>query len=343
MRLDDVFAAAVATVRARVVNYVGGLFGPAAVTDTGMDDFVARALPVVAAGQRKTAALTDAYLTRVLADDFGERLRAPRMIDTRALRGVDPAIVYSRPTKTVRYELSQGKTIDAAVAEGAKRLTKIAQSDMQLAKTHQARATLSGSTVDGFERVLNGDYSCLKCVVASTRFYHKENLSPMHPGCDCGVKPVRKPKGKRIVLHPERLEAVHDKAAEYGIENAAGQGYQDLLITHEHGELGPVLGWRDEQFRGQSEVPAAARAPKRRRPQPGPRPVPQPVPQPVPRQPAAAELRTDAATARRLLPGLEASLANLRARGLPEDSPQIQYHLTQIARLRGYLEAAAAA
>ena len=41
--------------------------------------------------------------------------------------------------------------------------------------------------------------------------------------------------------------------------------------------------------------------------------------------------------AKRQLPGLEKSLADLRAKGLPEDSPQIQYHLAQIERLRRQL------
>lgn len=38
------------------------------------------------------------------------------------------------------------------------------------------------------------------------------------------------------------------------------------------------------------------------------------------------------------VPGLEASLADLRARGLAEDSPQITYHLQQIDRLRANLQ-----
>lgn len=47
---------------------------------------------------------------------------------------------------------------------------------------------------------------------------------------------------------------------------------------------------------------------------------------------------TDAQIAKRLLPGLEKSLADLRAKGFAEDSPQIQYHLTTIARLRRQLQ-----
>lgn len=63
-----------------------------------------------------------------------------------------------------------------------------------------------------------------------------------------------------------------------------------------------------------------------------PKPKAKPAPQPEPRE------ETDAQVAERLLPGLEKSLENLRARGFAEDSPQVQYHLTTIARLRRQLQ-----
>lgn len=257
MSLDDAYAAAVATVRARVVEFVTAQFGADAISDSGLTAFVYRVLPVIVAGQKQTAALTDAYLTQVLASEFGERILPGRVIDTaEGLRGVDPAIVYGRPTKTARYELSKGKPVADAVAEGAQRLTKIVQSDLQLAKTTQAQSTLSRSTIDGYQRVLKGDHNCAKCVVTSTRFYFKEQLMPIHPGCDCGVKPARKPKGGGEVLHEERLAAVHDLIDTSGLPaNASAEDYQKLIVVHQHGELGPVLAVRDEHFRGKSALP----------------------------------------------------------------------------------------
>lgn len=53
---------------------------------------------------------------------------------------------------------------------------------------------------------------------------------------------------------------------------------------------------------------------------------------------ASPTAESAADVARRQLPGLEASLADLRARGLAEDSPQITYHLQQIDRLRANLQ-----
>lgn len=64
-----------------------------------------------------------------------------------------------------------------------------------------------------------------------------------------------------------------------------------------------------------------------------------PSPKPsAPAQPTNTE--SDADVARRLLPGLKKSLADLRARGLREDSSQIRYHLEQIARYERALKAA---
>lgn len=305
-QLDETYGAAVAAIRTRVLAYVTALFGTDAISDAGVEDFVAQILPMIAAGQQQTAALTDAYLTQVLATEFGERIVAGPVIDTRnGLRGTDMAVVYGRPANTVRYVLSQGKPIAQALAEGEQRLTKMVASDMQIAKTTQARTTLRRSTVDGYQRVLRGSHNCAKCIVASTRFYHKEDLLPMHPGCDCGVKPARKPRGG-VVLHEDRLKAVHDLVDTSGLlpVNPSAKDYQHLLVTHEHGELGPILSLRGEHFRTEAQ---------------------------------ALRDESKASTAERLLPGLESSLTNLRAKGLTDDSPQVTFHVNQIAKLRNDL------
>jgi hypothetical protein len=64
---------------------------------------------------------------------------------------------------------------------------------------------------------------------------------------------------------------------------------------------------------------------------------------PKPEQPAPVNTtneddETEAQVAKRLLPGLEKNLEKLRAQGLPEDSSQIQYHVTTIKRLRRKLQ-----
>lgn len=314
---DDTYAASITSLRAKVLAFAVKLFGGGIISDAALSGFIAQLLPVLAAGQHQTAALTDAYLTRVLAAEFSERIVADRVIDTsQGLRGVDMAQVYARPTSTARYALSQGKSRLDAIDAGTERLTKMVQSDMQIAKTRQAHATLARSTIDGYQRTLEGPRSCAKCIVASTRFYHKAQLMPIHPGCDCGVKPARKPRSD-AVLHEDRLNRIHDLIDTSGLlpANPSAADYQNLLVVHEHAELGPVMTLRGENFRGPTDLP---------------RP---------PRPAASAPAETSATIAERLLPGLDSSLTNLRAKGLPEDSPQIQYHLAQIAKLRADLAA----
>lgn len=67
---------------------------------------------------------------------------------------------------------------------------------------------------------------------------------------------------------------------------------------------------------------------------------PRTEPKPRPVEPVEPS-ETEAAKAARLLPGFEKSLEDLRAQGLPEDSPQIQYHIAMIAKLRRQLKVSA--
>jgi hypothetical protein len=86
--------------------------------------------------------------------------------------------------------------------------------------------------------------------------------------------------------------------------------------------------YRDKPRRDKSDIPVVDRPPvnlDRKRPSPTPPP------------PTLTE--TKAEIARRQLPGMEKSLADARALGLPEDSPQILWHLEQIARMKADIQA----
>lgn len=64
---------------------------------------------------------------------------------------------------------------------------------------------------------------------------------------------------------------------------------------------------------------------------------PPPVNLDVPSTEPASTAAADAATAKRLLPGFEQALANLRAQGLPESDQRIQFNLRRIAELKKQL------
>jgi hypothetical protein len=125
-----------------------------------------------------------------------------------------------------------------------------------MAKVRQAQQSLEKTETPFYRRVLRGPHSCAKCIIASTRRYRKSELLPIHPGCDCDVEPVTDPNAP-LVLDEKLLLATHEqvkKFAGFKFSNPSAKGYQDLLIVHDHGEMGPVLSWRDQKFTGPSKI-----------------------------------------------------------------------------------------
>lgn len=161
-----------------------------------------------------------------------------------------------------------------AVKAGERRAQTIAATDLQLATTHTAQDALAANQqVVGYRRVLTGAENCGMCVVVSTRLYHKRNLLPIHPGCDCVVAPVMagEDPGRTInnrLLAADAVPAAFnkhgvpvfdaDQTIDLGdllqdthdaISGRFGQSYRDakridyrkVITVHQHGEVGPVL------------------------------------------------------------------------------------------------------
>lgn len=253
-RLDEAYASQVKAVRGRVETFARSRFMAGQFHDADLERFVAQVVPVVLAGRRQVSALTDAWLAVTLTDTLGRRVRPLGTFDTDSLRGVEPAAVYARPYVTVRTKLAEGKALDAAVGAGLARVSDLVLADMQLAKTHTAQSVLSRTKgVTAFMRTLTGNVNCALCYVASTQRYHKEDLLPIHPGCDCGVVPIAD-TGEQVINEP-RLAATHEAVEDrLGESDSAGRApdYRKQLIVREHGELGPVLAVRGHHFQGRS-------------------------------------------------------------------------------------------
>lgn len=233
--------------------------------DADITRFENRILPVVLASQRQVAQLTNAELAASRNIALGTNRPAPPLDTTEvtgaAIRnGVEPSELYRRPQMTLNYELSRGANVTAAVTAGLNRLRAITAMDLQLAKTHtvakQGRAPY-------FRRVLSGAENCALCVIASTQRYRRGSLAPMHSGCDCGIAEVYGPDPGQV-LDRVSLESVHaaieaefgqtDRTARYLDGRNARSDFLDLIVTREHGELGPVLAWREHHFRGPAQV-----------------------------------------------------------------------------------------
>ena len=229
--------------------------------DADIERFTSAILPTVLGAQRQMGSLTDAYIRAMVGDMVGGIVRpsGTTPLTGGALRGgVDPAEVYARPIRTIWRGLAEGKSLDVALAVARLRLEQITKTDLQLAKDHASRAILSADErVVGYRRVLTGSRSCGLCVVATTQRYHREDLMPIHPGCDCGIAPIVGTEDPGQLINEPLLEGTHAAIQDrFGTSDRSARmpDYRDVLVTHEHGEIGPILSRKGDAFTGPSDL-----------------------------------------------------------------------------------------
>ena len=246
---------------------------------SAVEDMIQAITPRVAAGQLRIADLTRAYLAQC-ARELGWKVVLPSIDqdEIRGARGVDPRVVYRRPAVDVYTALAAGKPLPQAAAEGRLRLTQLIGGDMQLAKVHASRQSMRGYPAEGqfYRRVLTGRENCALCVVASTQRYYRDDLMPIHPGCDCGVQPLPPGLAVNQVIDEDLLEQVHQITADrLGVSDRGGRtpDYRKLLTVSEHGEYGPTLSWAQPKAKpkpkaGGAEPPKPPKPPKKTTAQP---------------------------------------------------------------------------
>lgn len=246
---------------------------------SAVEEMIEAITPRVIAGQLRVADLTRAYLARC-AVELGWKVVLPPIDQDEIIgaRGVDPRTVYRRPAVDVYTALAAGKPLPQAAAEGRLRLTQLIGGDMQLAKTHASRQSMRAYPREGkyFRRVLTGRENCALCVVASTQRYHRGDLMPIHPGCDCGVQPLPPGLAVNQVIDEDLLEQVHQITADrLGVSDRGGRtpDYRKILTVREHGEYGPTLSWAAPKAKpktkaGGAEPPKPPKPPKKTASQP---------------------------------------------------------------------------
>lgn len=248
--------------RARTIAYLERLWaGLPDFFDGTMTRFVATVVPVMDGIQRQAAVTTDAYIARAAgaSDGDGGPIGVPaELSSTEALRGVPAEDVWWRPATTVYRALGAGADLAAAGRQGLARAKSIAETDLQLARTHAGRHVMEQRhTVQGFRRVPRGGRSCALCLLAATQRYHKSALMPIHPGCHCTVLPIIGDIDPGHVIEKSQLDDVYASIAAY----TGGKGrqltreaYRTYVVEHEHGEIGPVLAPRGENWTSPSEL-----------------------------------------------------------------------------------------
>jgi hypothetical protein len=261
-RLDQRYGSAVRGVWTSVLGRVNRSFIVlGSWRDADVKAFQRQALPVILAGERQISTLTASYLEQLYKAEADSAHKVSLDLDAvtgEALRGVAPAEVYERPFKELRRALSDGASLDDAVSRGAHRLETITKTDLQLARTHTVREV--ADDMPRFEytvRELQGEYDCALCMIASTQRYHKRDLAPIHPGCDCLVKTVTAEYDPDQIIDDDFLSDVHDAVeAALGTFDRGGRAvdYRKIIISREHGEIGPVLGFRGQRFTGPDDI-----------------------------------------------------------------------------------------
>jgi hypothetical protein len=247
--------------------------------DADYDRYLQTVVPAVNGVKVQAARLQAAYYAQ-LAQAAGEAYTAVGVtaatVSTQALRGVPEADVYRRPFVAVYTALADGKTVTEAITEGAARAFSIGSTDVKLATTHTGRAVRgSNDNIVGHRRVLSGGNNCALCVIASTQRYTVSDLQPIHPGCSCGEEPIYGTFDPGQIIDPELLEETQDLVArELEIEADRGArdaglskviesptagtklaDYTELIITRNHGEYGPTLSFRDQNFTRAKDIP----------------------------------------------------------------------------------------
>lgn len=260
--------------------------------EADVDRFLARTLPVVDAGQRRTVSLTDAYLARAT----GRRtlgLVADGLVGAAVRNGTDPATVYTRPFVQLWSGLSDGQQFSDALNAAGVRASQSAATDISLtmraaATDIQVQAGPAEQKIIGWERVLDSN-ACAFCAAASTQRYQLPDPArvvelqekfggadpdtnggdgwPLHTNCNCSIAPVFAENDKAIRdFNRQTLRNIKDanagkdkpywQARHFRVDGQTGEVILPEVTVHEHGELGAVLADAAHDFTGPAGIAA---------------------------------------------------------------------------------------
>jgi hypothetical protein len=213
--------------------------------------------PQVVASQRYLAALTDQYIASDLSRQTGSDVAPVGFELPDDLRGAPAEEVYGRPYVQLWTDLGRGVPFDTAVSRAERRAVVLAHTDYQMARVRASRLALEGQPgVRFWRRVPTGERNCLLCLVASTQRYRKQDLAAIHPQCDCIVEGIPGDDPGHVI-DPVLLEQVHRAVEDAGLQADRGgraPDYRHLIVTREHGEIGPVLTLRGQNFTSAADL-----------------------------------------------------------------------------------------
>jgi hypothetical protein len=204
--------------------------------DADMDFFIENVLPMVRAGQEHAIALTDIYMSRQMGSS-PVGLSADEII-SHIRPGMLPPAVLGRSFETV-WAAIEKLGFDQALAKGASRMVSQVGMDVSLAAREAALAyAKQDPNIAGFVRVAAAG-CCDFCQSIDGAYVRSEDASPLHNNCHCTMSPVE--KGSK--------ESMREFTS-----LAPGSVFDDVEI-HEHGELGPVITDKRNNFTSFDDLP----------------------------------------------------------------------------------------
>lgn len=208
-----------------------------------------------AQAERRRAA-SAAKMTRTMLSQMGENV-GPVTPDVSDLRnGADPVEVWSRPMKEYRYQRSLGKSPAEAMDLAVERAASISGDNLLLADRKGSSDVMGRSRrIVGYRRVIHPEFSqggtCGLCIAAADRKYKVGDLMPIHTNCECSVAPIFNDSDPGDQLNTVDLKTLYKDAG----NTTDGQTLkQTRYQINEHGELGPVLTRKGQNFRDLSDV-----------------------------------------------------------------------------------------
>lgn len=232
--------------------------------------------------QRVQAQSTDAYLARATSSIAGTKIRPVGRVDIDSLRtGITHAGAYARAADVYRYQQSildrsAAQIADADIQDGRallqgvpieppdvidpieaaiQRVEAVADMDVQLADRAQSQHFLTempeSLDIKSWRRVIHPEESaggsCGLCIAASDRIYYIEELRPIHGKCKCTVLPIVGDKDPGGGLNSLDLKTLYSHA---GGTTAGHALKRTRYKVDDHGELGPVLTFEKDSWRG---------------------------------------------------------------------------------------------
>jgi hypothetical protein len=230
----------------------GGLFSTlGSWRDDDVLRYVAQLNPVLGGAKQQASRATVAFyqnIARLTGQPFNRPVIAASDLATKTLRNnITSETLFTRPFVDMRRGLANGATMTTAIEAGARRANQLAQTEVQLAKRQVGyKVRQANQNIVGYIRTLTGSENCALCYVASTQRYHKGDLLPIHPGCDCGEMPLYGTDDPGQVIDQQRLDATHENVLKrFGESDKSARSidYRNIMVSN-HGEMGPTLTWK---------------------------------------------------------------------------------------------------